>query len=375
MINYWIDYVKNVQNKNNINYKQALQLAKHSYKGGSLKSDYIKHIIYKYHFNPFKIKNPSEFILEGKHLDKRDNEYNENENVIKYRKKVLDYNEKILKAVAKQQENNYLNRNNIIFSEVFTSINEFNNFLNSGRKTILKNDVESDKFNRLITAIVAYDYYPTPKVYADKIFKDVCKWYGNYTKNIIVLDIACGLLSLSEKFIINNIKTYLIEMNKYFYSFIKPLEKLNNVDIKNDDFFDLPNEYYFKKDINVIVMNPPFSGKIDNEMSDKIYLYFIMKAVDILLNSKINKHKYVSRFLYVICPKTYFKNVNENELTVLNIPNTIVKKACKYFNIDYWSDYTPHITFMCDVIGFKTLKKGKPIVIGSKFGLYKFEVI
>ena len=46
-MNTWIEHVKQVQNKNNISYKEALQLAKHTYQGGSLKSNYISHIIYK----------------------------------------------------------------------------------------------------------------------------------------------------------------------------------------------------------------------------------------------------------------------------------------------------------------------------------------
>jgi len=374
-MNTWIDHVKQVQNKNNISYKEALQLAKQTYQGGSLKSNYISHIIYKNNFNPFKIKNPSEFILDGQHLDKRDNDYNENENAIKFKKAVLDHNGKILKSVAKQQEEKLNKNNKSPLEDVLMSINSINDFLYSGRKQMFKTDEQVDKFQSLVSAIGGYDYYPTPQEYADKIFRDVYKWYGKEINDITVLDIACGLLSLSQNFIKNNIKIYLIEMNNYFYQFIKPLEKMKNVEIKQGDFFELPENYYFKKNINVIVMNPPFAGSINRERSDKIYLYFIMKAVDILLNSKINKYDNVARFLYVICPKTHFKIAKENEFTELNIPKTIVNKASKIFNIDYWDDYTPHITFMGDVSGFRTIRKGKPVDMGLKVGLYKFEIM
>jgi hypothetical protein len=94
--------------------------------------------------------------------------------------------------------------------------------------------------------------------------------------------------------------------------------------------------------------------------------YKNIKAIDILIN---NKSRY-ELDLYVICPKTYFKNNNE-----LQIPKTLLKKALKVLDIEDWTEYlTPYITYLGDVEGFRTIRKGKPVEMALKVGLYKFSV-
>jgi len=77
-MNTWIDHVKQVQNKNNISYKEALQLAKQTYQGGSLKSNYIRYLYHKNQFNPELVRNnPSTNIIKKQQQKKWEREFDE----------------------------------------------------------------------------------------------------------------------------------------------------------------------------------------------------------------------------------------------------------------------------------------------------------
>ena len=158
------------------------------------------------------------------------------------------------------------------------------------------------------------------------------------------------------------------EYNRTFGEIIKPLEN-KNIKISISDFFDLPNDYYYIKKINVIIMNPPFSVPIDGKSYNNAYILFLLKALDILENQKIKELK----FLYIICPLTHFK-INKNQAE-LNIPKQTYKKAIKMFNLeDLGEDGLDiyEIEFISYVSGFKTIKKGVPHTMTQKFGLFKF---
>jgi predicted RNA methylase len=360
-----------------MSYSEALKEARHSYSsGGSIKSDYIRHIIYRADkFNPSKMQNPSEFITSGKHYERQLDLYDEDEMVFKFRKFKSDMKQKQLDELSKKQVKPKANEANKEVNEAIERINAMNTYLNSGRKHMFKTDEQVEMFKDLVSAVRGFDYYPTPEKYSQLIYNDVKEWYGNEFNDIKILDVACGLLSLSMPFIQNGNEVHLNEFNQTFAGIIKPFEKLKNVSLTVGDFFELPENHYFKKDINVIIMNPPFSGSINGKSDNKIYLYFIIKAIDILYNSKLQKYDNYSRFLYVICPKTCFKNVKAGDYTELNIPNTVIKQASKLFDIDYLDDITPHITFMSDVDGFRTIRNGKPTELKATFGMYKFEVL
>ena len=60
----WINHVKEYQRKHGLTYKEALQQASQSYSGGSLKSNYIRNIIYKNNFDVSKMKKPSNYIVK-----------------------------------------------------------------------------------------------------------------------------------------------------------------------------------------------------------------------------------------------------------------------------------------------------------------------
>ena len=60
----WINHVKKYQTAHNVTYKEALQQASKTYSGGSLKSNYIRNIIYKKNFDVNKMRQPSNHILK-----------------------------------------------------------------------------------------------------------------------------------------------------------------------------------------------------------------------------------------------------------------------------------------------------------------------
>jgi hypothetical protein len=55
--NNWIEFVKQYAEEHNLSYREAMKEAKNHYQsGGSLKSNFVRHIIYKENFNPDLIK-------------------------------------------------------------------------------------------------------------------------------------------------------------------------------------------------------------------------------------------------------------------------------------------------------------------------------
>jgi len=81
MTSEWINHVKQYAQEHNLSYKEALSQASQTYhkQGGSVKSDFIRNIIYTDKFNPKKMKrnNKSKFIMKK---EKRQdfNEYRKN---------------------------------------------------------------------------------------------------------------------------------------------------------------------------------------------------------------------------------------------------------------------------------------------------------
>ena len=253
-----------------------------------------------------------------------------------------------------------------VSNEALIDVDNILKYLTVSGKQHFKTEEQKNNFDKIVNAIKAYDFYPTPTQYGDQIYKDVREWFGS--DKIIVLDIACGLLSLSMNFIKNGDKVLLNEYNPTFGSIIKPLEN-SKVSITIDDFFDLKPNYYYNKNINVIVMNPPFSVPIDYKSYKLGYLLFLLKGLDILEQQKSRDRK----FLYIICPLTYFKI--SGHIAELHIPMESYKKAIKLFSLeDYGEDGASiyDIEFLGYVSGFKTIKNGKPHLMNQKFGLFKF---
>jgi len=148
-------------------------------------------------------------------------------------------------------------------------------------------------FHTLTNAIMAYDFYPTPEKYSEEIYKLETEHYG--LNNSHILDVGCGLLSLSLPFIQNAVETTkidLIEMNDDFYNIIKPLQS-KNINIINNDFFDIPTETFNKKGIDIILSNPPFAGTAGGDRTKLLYLYFLKKILDIAMVLSRQKHTFI----------------------------------------------------------------------------------
>ncbi len=62
MNNKWLEHVKQYQQNHNVSYKEAMTHAKHTYSGGSIKSDLVRRMYYSKNFNPKRVSNPSKNI-------------------------------------------------------------------------------------------------------------------------------------------------------------------------------------------------------------------------------------------------------------------------------------------------------------------------
>jgi len=260
--------------------------------------------------------------------------------------------------------------------------------LYTNRKEHFNTEYEREHYKIILDAVGGFDFFPTPPKYGEMIYDDIKKEWGDYPNTI--MDMCCGLLSLSLPYIKNmkeDDKIYLIEFNKMFIPILKPIES-NNIILDSGNVLNLTNEYY-DKHIHYIVCNPPFSISFDfkgKHYSDyKLgYLFFLYKCCDIL------QHQYGEYLptLYFICPTTLFKAHTRSgkhevgEIAELKIPKTTLYMIEKYFNpnedIDKDNEYPEWFSqaqYMADVSGFRGLaKNGKPRELKSTFGLFKIIV-
>jgi hypothetical protein len=93
----------------------------------------------------------------------------------------------IIKEEKKEKQKKIKVVDDINYQSVKNEIEFINNFLNSTRKENLKSDRQSEAFKKLLNAIEAYDYYPTPKEYGVKIYNEVLDMYKSGIKKINVL--------------------------------------------------------------------------------------------------------------------------------------------------------------------------------------------
>lgn len=181
----WIDYVKQVQNEKRISYKEALSVASKTYKkGGSIKSNYIKHILYdptKFNLNKMNGNVLSNFIKDGKYFHKHNQLYNENENIINRKKTMIDNDQNIINDYKhkqqKQQHKNYS------YDEVKMFLNKLSlKYLRGGieryfamEKNMTMSNLGKQKKEKLIYIIL------------DKYDIDISK-YIKYLKDYIIWD-------------------------------------------------------------------------------------------------------------------------------------------------------------------------------------------
>lgn len=253
------------------------------------------------------------------------------------------------------------------FDNVFNIIDDHRKYFKSSRKELYKTDVQQTKANKLINAVIAYDFYETPAIYAELIYKSIPKIIKTEPYN--VLEPAAGFGQLMYPFIKDkNASITMIELNPHFYDILKNF-KSSKIDVINQDFFD----FVPSKKFDLIVMNPPFSCG-----SNKVcYLDFILRSVELL------NHGNYEKYIYVICPKTNFKHLYEN-IYELRLTKAYVNKILmkyphyqKYIS-DYGNgpilDHIGQIRFISDVTGFRKINKNG-ILSEMKMTVGLYEII
>jgi predicted RNA methylase len=250
---------------------------------------------------------------------------------------------------------NVLKKNVYFFDDVVINIKiaQKNGFINS---FLVNQNISS-----LVLDILYSKFYSTPQEYVSEIFDNIRKDLEN---EINILDIGAGLGTLSRPFIENKdlrYKLIMIENNDIFINVLKNFEN-NNISVFHIDFLKTKDEFY-NKNINVIIMNPPFEILIDNQSIKYGYLYFLYKAFNVLKNQNTESIKY----LYIICPKTFF--VNRKNLIQLEIPNNIDMEIIKNLNISS-IEQNFHCEFLNDVRGYQKSVSNNEFIVG----LYKFVI-
>jgi len=161
------------------------------------------------------------------------------------------------------------------------------------------------KKETLFKAKNEFDFFETPSHHSEFIYND----YNCNDKILNVLDICCGLGSLSQIIYLNNHNITLVEMNADFIPHLK--NKYPKANIINHNFLTLELKNYY----DIILCNPPFNTK---EIRN-IYKFFFIKILK-LMNSKTH--------FYFICPNMFIQNQIKINL-----------------NIDFKNDKYQHIEF------------------------------
>lgn len=155
---------------------------------------------------------------------------------------------------------------------------------------------------------VNFDYFETPDEIALLVYKDACKRLNKVSTSNgnIVFDPTAGLGIGSKYFIIDSSEIVsniiLNEFNYLMYNQLKKIKSKHLIRITNNDFieeYDLQTEH---KNVNVIIMNPPFSQKGISKKNMFFYVPFVLNALNVLKSSKTREPK----LMYCILPNRYF---------------------------------------------------------------------
>ena len=142
-----------------------------------------------------------------------------------------------------------------------------------------------------------YDFFETPKTYANKIYEDY-----KPIRSLNVIDICCGLGSLVHPWYDKGHNITLVELNEEFIPILK--EKYPKAKIIQDDFLKLITTETF----DVYLCNPPFNTNDEK----RIYVSFFCKILTMMKDYSV---------FYFICPKMFYTNQNR-----IKIENTITGK-------------------------------------------------
>ncbi len=137
-----------------------------------------------------------------------------------------------------------------------------------------------------------FDFFQTPSDHCQYIF-DQCK----SEIRLNVLDVCCGLGSLSKLFYDSGHQITLIETNNDFIPYLKT--SFPNATIINKDFLSEElNETY-----DIILCNPPFN----TDSIKKIYKLFFVKLLSLLKNRTK---------LFFICPNMFIRSQHKIKLNL-----------------------------------------------------------
>ncbi len=137
-----------------------------------------------------------------------------------------------------------------------------------------------------------YDFFETPKHHGQYIFDDV------NSSGLKVLDVCCGLGSLSERFYNDtHNELTMIEFNKDFIPFLK--DKFPRAKVMNEDFLTLS----LLPEYDLILCNPPFN----TTTIKSVYKLFFMKLISLMNNTTK---------IYFICPNMFVDNQTKINLDI-----------------------------------------------------------
>jgi hypothetical protein len=221
------------------------------------------------------------------------------------------------------------------------------------------------------------DFFPTPKICIDVMFKALPKVYQS---NVKILEGTAGIgnvaFYMNELF--KNSKIVANELNKKLIK-IMDLFLPDNIDITNKNFFDIKQV----DDFNIIFLNPPFGSTA--EKTQFLWAKFLFHAIK-LLNTK----KKGGGILLFICPRL----INRNEVDDKNnftfhdmfnkkdrkgtLPSTVIKYINQLENKNYSStDFTKCLNAIDDDTVDKLNNKQKELleIIENDYGFDHAETL
>lgn len=144
-----------------------------------------------------------------------------------------------------------------------------------------------------------YDYYATPKKYADQIYDN---YHQEFPKNekLNVLDVGCGLGALSDRWYNAGHNLTMIELNDDLIPILQ--EKYPNAKIIHGDFLKMTYSFDIGGPFDVVLCNPPFGSKVGGIKDE--HIHFLMK----ILKGKTDIHN--KTVVYFIGPGGMITNFN-----------------------------------------------------------------
>jgi len=148
-----------------------------------------------------------------------------------------------------------------------------------------------------------FDFFPTPSEHADYIFNSF-----QHKRKYNIIDICCGLGSLSKPWYDDNHDVTLVELNDDFIPFLQ--KQFHRATLLQGDFLTMD----IQPDYDIILCNPPFNTKD----TPRIYMYFLVKILTIM---NCDTHVFfiapctiLKHTINIERPLDYYTRVNQPEI-------------------------------------------------------------